>query len=126
MAMDPSKMALLNHDPERPMMHNLPNITSPGRLMIGPKVATNEGLIGPMQRSVQEQYRMDQLDVTDPYQDPKQPQNLKNSASKDSLMSNMLSSVTKFLSGGGTKQNDRGKTTVRQEVASFKASEPPS
>ena len=38
---------IMHQDTERLQNHNLPNITSPGRLMIGPKVSTNEVNLGP-------------------------------------------------------------------------------
>ena len=41
----------LFQDTERASGPNLPNVTSPGRLMIGPKVSTNEVMLGPQQRS---------------------------------------------------------------------------
>lgn len=34
-------------DTERMSGPNIPNVTSPGRLMIGPKVSTNEVMLGP-------------------------------------------------------------------------------
>ena len=46
-AFDDQKVAQVTSDTERQLMHNLPNLTSPGRLMIGPKVSTNEIMMGP-------------------------------------------------------------------------------
>ena len=113
-------MALLNHDRA---MHNIPNVTSPGRLMIGPKVATNEALMGPMQRFAQEQRKGEE---NEPYRDSKEPEKLKKSSSKDSLMSNMLYTVSKFLGGGGKKDVIDQKVASETEDQTFLNSAPPS
>ena len=46
-SLDEEKTGMMNPDQERQHMHNLPNMTSPGRLMIGPKVTANMISLGP-------------------------------------------------------------------------------
>ena len=79
-------------------------------MMIGPKVTHNEIMLGPQQRSEQERRN----DNYDPYSNKSKGEKkatLKKSSSKDSLVSNMLQSVTKFLGGGG---GDQAKNEVEQ------------
>ena len=39
---DEEKVAMLNNDPDLQLMHNFPNVTSPGRLIAGPKLAARD------------------------------------------------------------------------------------
>ena len=90
---DEEKVAMLHSDRDHQLMHKLPNLTSPGRLMIGPKVMSSTSMVGG---------RPADSTPPGPYQNHghvgKQPA-MQKSASKDSLVTNMLQSVTRFLGG---------------------------
>ena len=113
---DEDKVAMLNNDPDLQLIHNLPNITSPGRLITGPKLASRDiKLQNPShyyrQRS-ENTSTTAHLDSRTQQMASKQQQQqpeLKKSSSKDSLMSNMLQSVTNFF----VKKEDQKTETTK-------------